>query len=260
MAPSLTEMASITLPGSGAPASEPELSIEPRIINGEDAAPGSWPWHVMLQTSNGHLLCGGSLINENWVITSAYCKFTTSNQVVAGLFDKSSREDDFQILNISQIFRHHNFNLRTLYSDIALLKLATPALFHNNVSPVPLPSLSDEFPPDIMCTIIGWGKTRIHGSDLPSKLQQASVPLVSMAKCRKYWPNINTRTTICAGLNGVSSYHGDSGGSLVCKRNGIWTLVGILSYGSKTCRYCKPFVATRVNAFKPWVDEILARN
>ena len=49
------------------------------IIGGKDADPGEFPWFVELilnQTSPDqidHGDCGGTLINENWVLTAAHC-------------------------------------------------------------------------------------------------------------------------------------------------------------------------------------------
>ncbi|XP_012585919.1 PREDICTED: transmembrane protease serine 9-like [Condylura cristata] len=237
--------------GSGAPASDPELNIIPRIINGVDAHPGAWPWNVMLQTRTGKLLGGGSLINENWVVTAAYCKVTTSDQVVAGIFDRSAGESDIQILNISQIFRHPKFNVWHIRNDIALLKLATPAVFRKNVAPIFLPRVSDIFPSRTMCTIMGWGETQTNATKFPDKLQQATVSLMSPAECRRYWPQLQIRTMICAGFTGASSHNGDSGGSMVCQKNGHWMLVGILSFDSGNCPACKPLVATRVRSVHP---------
>ncbi|XP_037372050.1 chymotrypsinogen B-like [Talpa occidentalis] len=259
MAPSLTEMASITLPGSGAPASELELIIKPRIINGEDAAPGSWPWHVSLETPPGILFCGGSLISEKWVITAAHCNVTTSDWVVVGQSDLNSPGNNHQILKIAQIFNHPKFNLYTVYNDIALLKLERAARFHQMVSPVLLPSADDRFLPGTLCTIMGWGDTKPNCNKKPAKLQQASMPLLSMATCRRYWPGIKN-SVICAGLQGSCFHEGDSGGSLACKKSGVWTLVGVMAFGSKTYPIGKPVVATRVSTFVPWIEEILAHN
>ncbi|XP_037373957.1 chymotrypsinogen 2-like [Talpa occidentalis] len=245
--------------GCGVPAIRPAVYGIQRIVNGKDARPGSWPWQVSLQDRKGLHFCGGSLINEKWVVTAAHCGVSTSHLVVAGVFDKGSKKENVQVLRIAQVFRHPNYNTITLNNDITLLKLATPARFSKIVSPVCLPSAEDTFPAGALCVTTGWGRTSSHGAG-SNKLQQGTTPLLSDAQCVKLWGSKITDAMVCAGGKGVSSCMGDSGGPLVCQKNGAWNLVGVVSFGSSTCSTNMPSSYSRVTKHMPWIQEILAKN
>ena len=44
-----------------------------RIVGGAQAQKDSWPWQVLLAVAGGSQFCGGSLIQEQWVLTAAHC-------------------------------------------------------------------------------------------------------------------------------------------------------------------------------------------
>ncbi|XP_029065778.1 chymotrypsinogen 2 isoform X2 [Monodon monoceros] len=146
--------------GCGVPAIHPVLSGLSRIVNGEEAVPGSWPWQVSLQDRTGFHFCGGSLISEDWVVTAAHCSVRTSHLVVAGEFNQGSDAEDIQVLKIAKVFKNPRYNPFTNSNDITLLKLATPARFSKTVSAVCLPSANDDFPAGTLCATTGWGLTK----------------------------------------------------------------------------------------------------
>ena len=43
-----------------------------RVIAGENAIPGSWPWQAALRY-NTRFRCGASLVSPYWVATAAHC-------------------------------------------------------------------------------------------------------------------------------------------------------------------------------------------
>lgn len=94
----------------------------------------------------------------------------------------------------------------------------------------------------------------------PNELQQVALPLLSNQDCKSYWGSNIHDTMICAGAAGASSCMGDSGGPLVCQKDDIWTLVGIVSWGSSRCDTSIPGVYARVTELRGWVDQILASN
>ncbi|XP_004648783.1 chymotrypsinogen B-like, partial [Octodon degus] len=241
----------------GVPAIPPELSHLSRIVNGEDAVPGSWPWQAYLLGEDVYQ-CGGSLICKDWVVTAAHCEVGTTDKVFLGVYDLSAPDEHWQVLDVEEVFTNTNFTLETISYDIALIKLATPAQFTERVSPVCLPRPCDHFCPGTECVTTGWGMTSVFPPDASTKLQQAVLPLVSTEECKKTWGDKITDQMICAGANGVSSCMGDSGGPLVCKKHGVWTLAGIVSWGSDTCSTYTPAVYSRVTALMSWIWEILA--
>ncbi|KAJ1081751.1 hypothetical protein NDU88_001926 [Pleurodeles waltl] len=246
--------------GCGVPAIKPVLSGYARIVNGEEAIPGSWPWQVSLQDSTGFHFCGGSLINENWVVTAAHCSVRTSHRVILGEFDHASPSEDLQVMTIAKVFKHPQFSIFTIKNDITLLKLASPAKLSPRVSPVCLADSTGNFSGGMRCVTTGWGLTDSSASKTPEKLQQVALPLLTNTECKQYWGNKIADVMICAGADGASSCMGDSGGPLVCQENGAWTLVGIVSWGSNTCSPATPGVYARVTELRAWADQIIAAN
>ncbi|XP_004625907.1 chymotrypsin-like protease CTRL-1 [Octodon degus] len=247
--------------GCGVPAISPALSFSQRIVNGENAVSGSWPWQVSLQDRNGFHFCGGSLISPNWVVTAAHCNISPgSHSVVLGEYDLSSKAEPVQVLAISKAITHPSWNPTTLNNDLTLLKLASPAQYTTRISPVCLASSNEALYDGLKCVTTGWGRLSGVGNVTPARLQQAVLPLVTVNQCRQYWGSSITDSMICAGASGVSSCQGDSGGPLVCQKGSTWVLIGIVSWGTTNCNVQAPAVYTRVSKFNTWINRVIASN
>ncbi|XP_069596442.1 chymotrypsinogen A-like [Ranitomeya imitator] len=246
--------------GCGVPAINPVVSGYARIVNGEEAVSGSWPWQVSLQDRTGWHFCGGSLLNSDWVVTAAHCGVISTDRIVVGEHDRSSSAEAIQTLAVGKVFTHPNWNSNTISNDISLIKLASSAVLGSRVSPVCLANPGEVYDDGRLCVTSGWGLTRWNALNTPSKLQQTSLPVLSNEQCKVHWGSNILDSMICAGAAGASSCMGDSGGPLVCQRDGAWTLVGIVSWGSSTCSTSYPGVYARVTVLRDWVDQILAAN
>ena len=67
-------------------------AIAGRVVGGVEAAAHSWPWSVALLRFDSYF-CGGSLIDEEWVLTAAHCVYGREDQgdymqVVLGEHDR----------------------------------------------------------------------------------------------------------------------------------------------------------------------------
>ena len=43
-----------------------------KIVGGTQAMAGDWGWQAIM-LNMGNFICGGSLINSQWVVTAAHC-------------------------------------------------------------------------------------------------------------------------------------------------------------------------------------------
>ena len=165
--------------------------------------------------------------------------------------------DIAQELEVEQIINHESYNSPTgLAHDIALLKLKTAATLGGSVGTACLPDINHPLLAGKTCYITGWG-TLSSGGSQPDSLMEASVPIVSQAKCKTAYGSSNIHDSmICAGLDagGVDACQGDSGGPMVCEFNGKWYLEGATSWGHGCAAAGKYGVYAKVRYLKTWVE------
>uniref|UniRef100_A0A8C6TP54 Peptidase S1 domain-containing protein n=1 Tax=Neogobius melanostomus TaxID=47308 RepID=A0A8C6TP54_9GOBI len=234
-------------------------AFRPRIVGGAEASPGSWPWIVSLTYGKEHN-CGGSLINELWVLTAAHC-INPPGQV--RINSSKLREEHISNNTVSRdidsVWRHPEFNQTgELENDICLLKLSAPVAFTEHIRPVCLGARGSTFPAGFPSWVAGWGYLD-ESENRPEALQEVMLPIVGINECRclnKYYiPN----GTICAGYpsGGRDSCKGDSGGPQVIWMNTFWVQVGIVSFGDGCARPNLPGAYTLVPEYEDWINEVV---
>ncbi|KAM6117873.1 chymotrypsin-like protease CTRL-1 [Pterocles gutturalis] len=246
--------------GCGVPAITPRLHSSERIINGQNAVPGSWPWQVSLQTRSGSHFCGGSLISENWVVTAAHCDFNPyAHIVVLGEYDLDSSAESVQVKTVDRVVTNPSWDPFNINNDIALLRLSSPAQLGPRVSPVCLAPASLALPNGLQCVTTGWGRSNPNSPEFPVQLQQVTLPFVSATQCKQYWGNMITSSMVCAGAAGAAACQCDSGGPLVYQNRDVWTLIGVVSWGSGHCNVHMPDVYASISQFRNWIDSVVAQ-
>ncbi|KAM5131916.1 chymotrypsin-like elastase family member 2A [Mantella aurantiaca] len=243
-----------------------------RVVNGEEVAPHSWPWQVSLQYiyTDGYWYhtCGGSLLNENWVLTAAHCISSSyTYRVMLGKHDFRQLESGQKTISVVKLINHSRWNPNSLSAgnDISLLKLAEPVQFSDTIQPACLPPAGKLLEHNSACYVTGWGNLQTNGP-APNQLQQGLLLVVDHATCSQsdWWGRSVSTNMVCAGGDGiVSSCYGDSGGPLNClNEQGFYEVHGVVSFGSSLgCNYYKkPPVFTRVSDFNDWISTTIASN
>ncbi|KAL1394379.1 hypothetical protein pipiens_003067 [Culex pipiens pipiens] len=227
----------------------PYDSGQGRIAGGINATITEHPYLVALE-SNSRLVCGGSIVSPNLILTAAHCLINRNPSHVAVRYGSTDREKGGTVVPTKQFFVHSDFDTQTTQHDIALIELEEPIIFSRSARPVQIIKQLIDLPPGTKCIVSGWGMLNTYGP-MADRLQSVRVPLWNMGACGKAYPTVYLgEGKLCAGSAGKDSCQADSGGPLVC--NG--KLVGLVSFGQDCGDPRHPGVYTSVQHYLDWIE------
>lgn len=233
---------------------------EAKITGGTNADISSFPWMVFIEA--GDFTCGGSIIDDRWIITAAHCTRDDYNvRIPASSFDvvvgANNPRNPLQgkTYKVSEVIAHESFDISTLENDIALLRLTLPVDYPNAV-PIKLIASLDvaagATAPGVMSWVTGYGITSVDPVIYPSTLQKVQLPIVSNSQASSVWPDIPSTDMMAGYRDGnKDACIGDSGGPLVVPVAGDYKLAGLVSWGSGDCDTYGAY--TRLSLFESWI-------
>jgi secreted trypsin-like serine protease len=250
-------------------AGDMDLPARRMIVGGVEAREHEFPWQASIRrkSTNSHF-CGGSIINQRWVITAAHCMSGESANQVSVVIGDHTRNDNSntvrQTLDVTSIHMNPSYNPIRLTNDVALIKVTQTISFGADLQPVCGPERSNDYHyRKSVCA--GWGTISSGGSCCPQTLRYVSLNVTTNAFCDdEYNRDDITDDMVCAsdnsGGNDRDSCQGDSGGPLAVKESdGTFTLIGIVSWGIG-CASGYPGVYSRVTYFHDWILGIINNN
>ncbi|XP_060646974.1 melanization protease 1 [Drosophila nasuta] len=262
-----------------------------RIVGGVNTGKKEFPWLALIEyTKPGNVIghhCGGSLINNRYVLTAAHCvSAVPANWRLTGVrlgewdttmdpdctkerSGRSDCNDPYVDVPVSEAIPHPQYpgNARDQMNDIALLRLQNQVALTDFISPVCLPTRPEQRNTIFLgrkMVVAGWGRTETNATS-NIKLKAEIEPVTSEACNNRYSSQRRSISSsqICAGgVEGVDSCRGDSGGPLVMEEitdgYGNYFLTGVVSYGPTPCGLAGwPGVYTLVSAYIEWIDSTI---
>ncbi len=252
----------------------------PRIVNGNDSAPGDLPFLVALLDAYDFddegafqaQFCGGALTTTTTVITAAHCvvddetgAVTPPEDVLVG-FTRNLKAPNVRTVSVSAIRVHPSYDSDAVTFDIAVLTLAEPVLDITPILPMrpadPLSLVAVGAP----AKVAGWGSLSADDDSFPEAFKIGRLVIFPNESCGRGSDfsvagvtfdgfgssSASADTMLCAaGVTSnrkiIDSCQGDSGGPLIGGDGGAMRLIGVVSWGEE-CAITLPGVYTRVAA------------
>ncbi|XP_042652635.1 complement factor I isoform X2 [Tyto alba] len=244
------------------------LTRRKRIVGGETARKGEFPWQVAIKeihSEGATVYCGGVYIGGCWVLTAAHCVRANRvhlYRVWIGLLHTALHDKETDTFSLKQVIIHENYDTSTYENDIALLELKA---FANGECPLQystpacIPWSEYMFTAGDRCKVSGWGLEQ--GYNKTHVLKWGHVHLFQ--NCSELYPGRFFKQMACAGTHDGStdSCKGDSGGPLVCfDAENVAYVWGVVSWGENCGEAGHPGVYTKIACYYDWISHHVTRS
>lgn len=216
-------------------------------------------------------LCGGSLINDRYILTSARCVHMFPPDMLAvslgsprNLTAAGHRSPHVPpLLSVQRVIVHEKYmrffrwRRKHVFNDVALLRLTDPIKLEDPFVPICLPTSDSK---DAEVSVAGWGYTRPSGNfaRLPYPAE-AVVRQLDPGLCAQFYSRslrYNEKSTICASPASGVCFR-DEGTPLIARRNGYTFQTGLVSIsrGFADCglRPKVPTIFEKVTSHLEWI-------
>ncbi|CAH0549020.1 unnamed protein product [Brassicogethes aeneus] len=243
--------------------------------NRRPAQKGELPWHAnILRTSadtpREYFICGGTLISERHVLTSAHCvdDVVEGNLIVSlGSVMLFEQNEDVQNRFVEKIDVHEDYNTGgNLANNIAILTLTRPVQIGKNVKPICLWSQSSDIRivENKMGVLPGYGLLNLN--NISSNLLKSEVAVEANKNCLSWYfndPSFYNGQMFCGKYkDDTNACNNDAGDGLVFRRKisdnfYVWELKGVLLFTSekdfRNCSHSSSLIFTDVAKYTSWI-------
>jgi hypothetical protein len=236
------------------------------VVNGEQAAPGSFPYlaYVEFREGTSGEACSGTVVSSDVILTAAHCVVDEAHgvlrpaagfRVITGNVDWSSAQRVVSAVSAVAVYPEYAWSGEYAHwGDAAVLELAQPI----TAPPMKL-AVSEVWGPGSAALMVGWGKVT-PPQQPPPTLHYGSTVVQSAAYCGSKTSHFHPTGQLCV-LDTVnhsrSACNGDSGGPLLIPAPGTTSEpleIGIASFiVNPNCSASSPQYYTRADLVAGWV-------
>ncbi|XP_058829145.1 chymotrypsin-2-like [Topomyia yanbarensis] len=228
-------------------------TADKRIVGGFPAESGEAPWMVSMRNSLNSHFCGGTLLNQRFVLTTAVCMSgrlsSTTMAVVGSRFLNTVAAPYYGL----QTIVHPQYNANTLEFNVALFQTIQNVVFTSIVQPIQLGA--NFVNAGSRARMYGWGPTETGGSN-SNALQTINLNVIDNDICRSSLGADGMRvgaSSLCTlTREGQGLCTNDAGGALVLDNLAI----GVASW-KIPCATGRPDVFVRISTIRDWVVSII---
>ncbi|CAG0892995.1 unnamed protein product [Darwinula stevensoni] len=197
---------------------------------------GKYPWMAHFQDKGE--FCGGSLINDRYVLTAAQCVDQSPSDtfyVTLGDLDWSSQSESQSLRLPARAIIHPQYDSVSKVNDVALLKLNSSVDFQAFPRIRPICISANALPiPGQTGRIAGWGYD--GGPGISTVMKESTATIMTEANCKNYQGTLVNGNNFCANAAGRNFCNGDVGGPFMFETEaGYYQQLGIISSPTKDC-------------------------
>ncbi|XP_048485903.1 phenoloxidase-activating factor 2 isoform X2 [Plutella xylostella] len=240
--------------------------------SGLEAGFGEYPWVVALLDSADQYVGVGVLVDTEVVLTGAHvvAKYPPSSlKIRAGEWDTQTSKERLphQERGVREMVIHEDFRPKSLWNDVALLRLSEPVVPDQHIDVICLPDPGESFEGRQDCVANGWGRQLFgQAGRYAVILKRVVVNMVPSARCQQQLQRTRLgprftlhRSFVCAGgEEGRDTCQGDGGAPLACPVGDRYRLAGLVAWGIGCGQKDVPAVYANVAMFRNWIDNKMA--
>ena len=115
------------------------------VVGGSPTTIEAHPWQALVIVAPDSRLCGGSIIDSQWIVTAAHCVVGASPDGVdvhVGTSTLRGRSAGNRAM-VVEVVVHPDWDASAYRNDVALLRLVEPLAFGSSVAPIRVPVSQD---------------------------------------------------------------------------------------------------------------------